>query len=156
MDNAALWISFASFGAAAASAVVAWFQRSDALKSAQRAERAEESARDAQIRSNAALEALAFLAGPPWKLEFVSGDAYMLINNSPLDANEVVIDHDASGGASIDAFDGPQTIGPRSAIKFMFNWSLGTGVRRNLLVSWKREGHDDLLHWKYPFPSNGR
>lgn len=159
MELAALIIAFAAFGAAAASAVIAWFQRADALAAATRAERSEVAAQqsaasavDAYRRTAQSLEALAFLSGPPWELRHLKNYGFLLTNNSPLPALEVELNHDASGGASLSEFVGPQTIGPRSAVQFIFIGSLATGFQKNLIVTWKREGSDEVLRWVHPFP----
>jgi len=154
MDIASL-IAFLSFGAASASAVFAGLQRADAKKSAERAENAEAAAVDAQRRAVESVESMAFIFGPPWSLSHVSGDAYILTNNSPYTALEVDLAHDATGGASIDGIQLPGDIGPKSAIKFMFSYSLGTGFQKNLDVSWKRTTDGEVQHWTHPIPPRG-
>jgi hypothetical protein len=153
--------SFASFGVAAMSATVAWFQRADALRSADRAEVAETAAResaaqalDAHRRASEALEALALLSGPPWRIEWLSNDAYLLTNSSPLPAFDVTLENLAAH-STISGYEGPETVGAKSAIKFLFSASMATGFQRDVLVRWKSEASDTVHEWKHPIPPRG-
>ncbi len=122
----------------------------DARRSAERAQKAEEAAAATQDRVTGALEAMAFLDGPPWTVEWISGGAYLLTNNAPVAAHDVRASIDADMATVGDLPQGID-IGARSAIKFMDTAHMGTGFQKNTTVTWTNRSGDDLI-WTHPLP----
>ena len=99
VDVAALWIAFVSAAAAIATAVIAWTARADALRAEKKADDASAEAQKSAARATAATEKMAAIQtrifdGPPWTVEWLNGDSYLVTNNCPVDALDVRIDGD--------------------------------------------------------------
>ncbi len=157
MDAAALWISFAAAAAGLASAVIAWFARGDALKAQEEATSAQKEALRAESRSAIAAERIAQIQGaifdgPPWTVSWFAGDTYLLTNNSPMDACDVVIDGQPDEVVLQVSDTSPRTVGARSAFKFVFTGHLGIGIERDVVVRWRRPTSDEELTWRHPIP----
>lgn len=150
MEIAALWISFVAAAAGLASAVIAWTARADAIKSGERAQKSAD-------RATAAAERMAHIQsqifeGPPWAIEYLSGESYLLTNTSPVAARNVrVTSIPETLGIDLDR-DVPFDIGPRSAIKFMYDARLVDPWARDIVVTWTREGDDVERVWTHPIP----
>lgn len=161
MELAALWVSFVAAAAGIASAVVAWFARGDALKAQERALMAQKEAADAEGRSVAASETIARIQstifdGPPWVVSYFGGDTYLLTNNSVVDAIDVTIGGEPDDVELSVSDVSPRFVGAKSAFKFMFAATLGTGFERDVVVTWKRAGSDEFLTWRHPIPLKPR
>lgn len=156
MEIAAFIVAVVAGGAAAASAVIALIARADSKKSGEAAARAAE-------RATVATERLASIQGrifdgPPWEVTYVSGDAFLLTNTSPLAAEQVVISTVPEDlQLSFDPLDqGIITVGARSAVKFVFSANLGMGFKRDIVVEWQREGDTVTRRWQHPIPPKPR
>jgi len=152
MDIPTLIVAIVAGAAAVASAVIAHLARADARTAGEEAGRAAERATSATERM--ALIQSQIFDGPPWEVSYLGGSAYLLTNTSPVGAEQVRITTDpADLQLSFDAADeGIITIGARSAVKFLFAPSLGTGFKRDIVVTWQREGDADQRQWQHPIP----
>lgn len=161
MEAAALWISFVAAAAGIAASVIAWFARSDALNAQEKADVAQREAAISEGRSVAAAETIAriqstIFEGPPWVVTWFGGDTYLVTNNSPVDALEVVVDGQPDDIVVRVTDTAPRTVGAKSAFKFMFSATFGTGFERDLVVKWKRAGSEEELTWRHPIPLKPR
>jgi hypothetical protein len=160
VDLAALWIAFVSAAAAIATAVIAWTARADALRAEKKADDASTEAQKSAERATVATEKMAAIQtrifdGPPWTVEWLNGDSYLVTNNSPADALDVRIDGDPVDEIQIQVgTPEPRVIGAKSAFKFGFSTSMATPWERNIIVRWRREPNGEEMTWKHPIPPN--
>lgn len=160
MDVAAFIITILATAAAIVSVIVAILaerraRRSerDASAAADRAVKASEQA--AAANATIATIQTAIFNGPPWHLDWHAGDTYILTNTSPIAAHEVTLVTEPEGLAFDldDTFEnGSITIGPRSAILFLYGRHFGMSLQQNLIVSWRRADNDQTLSWSHPIP----
>jgi len=154
MDVAAFVFAVLSSLAAVAAVVVAVIARNDSQKAGVDAEAAAN-------RATIATEKMATIQsrifdGPPWTVAYFGGDTYIVTNNSPVDALDVVFDSDSPEVTIQMTNIEPQTVGAKSAVKFMFVAMLNTPFERNIVVTWRREGAEGTFRWQHPIPLKPR
>lgn len=94
------------------------------------------------------------VAGPPprvrWSLVHHGGDTYRLTNEGDLGAEGVELSSDET--LRLVRQEGGPDLGPGEALIFMAAAHLGTRDR-TITVSYRAEGGEDALTWRYPLPS---
>lgn len=152
MDIALLIVTAFAAAAAVASAIVAIAARADSKSAGERAQEASERAAEATERM-AQIQARIF-DGPPWHIKWSHDDTFFVTNESPVDACDIeVTTYPDSMSLHLDpSHEVPFRLGAKSAFPFMFSPTNDDGFRREIVLSWRRDGEGERRQWSHPIP----
>lgn len=138
--------------AAVAAVVVALLARADSKSAGARAQEASERAAGAAERL-AQIQGRTF-DGPPWRIEWWGEHTFLVTNESPVDAHDVVIGTEPRHLSLVldSSHQVPFGLGAKSAFKFAFAATYDDGFRRDIVLTWRRDGDDRRRSWSHPIP----